>query len=126
MGLDISESSDIIKSVTTLQLKNAEKAQALEFHDGKCLILSSSAIAFHKSLASFEDPLSDSCLGYAELAHEHHLNWVDEILVEEYASGYIGLKDQRVILITPNAIQLFPGKNQALRNQQHVAQILLN
>jgi hypothetical protein len=124
--MSISGTSDIIKNVSSLQLNNAEKVQALEFHDGKFLILAKDAIALHKSRASFEDPLTDGSLGYTELAPEHHLKWICDNIVEEYKSGYICLRDQRVILITPNAIQLFPGKYEALRNQQCLAQIILN
>ncbi|MFT7266749.1 MAG: hypothetical protein ACI9LL_000106 [Porticoccus sp.] len=118
--------SDIIKDVISLQLESTEKVQALIFRDGQLLILATQAIALHKSRASFEDPLADSCLGYAELRPEHHLNWVDDSIIEEYKSGYVGLRDQRVILITPNAIQLFPGKKEAMRNQQRIAKIVLN
>lgn len=123
--MSISGTSDIIKSVTFLQLENAETVQALEFSDGQLLILAKEAIALHKSKTSFEDPLADSCLGYAELSPEHHLNWINNSIIEEYKSGYVGLKDQRVILITPNAIQLFPGKKEALQGQQQIAQIIL-
>ncbi|SIT05197.1 hypothetical protein [Neptunomonas antarctica] len=123
--MGISGTSDIIKNVTSLQLDSTEKVQVLEFLDGKLLILAKDAIALHKSRTSFEDPLADSYLGYTELAPEHHLHWIDGI-IEEYKSGYVGLKDQRVILITPNAIQLFPGKKEALHNQQCIAKIALN
>jgi hypothetical protein len=124
--MSISRTSDIIKGFSSFQLENTERVQVLEFRDGKVLILAKQAIALHKSWVSFEDPLADSCLGYAELRPEHHLNWVDDSIIEEYQSGYVGLKDQRVILITPNAIQLFPGKQAALHNQQRIAQIALN
>jgi hypothetical protein len=124
--MSISGTSDIIKDVISLQLENTEKVQALVFRDGQLLILATQAIALHKSRASFEDPLADSCLGYAELGPEHHLNWIDDSIIQEYQSGYVGLRDQRVILITPNAIQLFPGKKEALHNQQRIAQIILN
>jgi hypothetical protein len=124
--MSISGTSDIIKDVISLQLENTEKVQALVFRDGKLLILATQAIALHKSRTSFEDPLADSCLGYAELGPEHHLNWFDDSIIQEYQSGYVGLRDQRVILITPNAIQLFPGKKEALYNQQRIAQIILN
>ena len=124
--MSISGTSDIIKDVTLLELQNGEKVQALEFRDGKLLILAKDAIALHKSRRSFEDPLADDCLGYADLAPEDHLNWIGDSIVEEYKSGYVGLRDQRVILITPNAIQLFPGKKEALHNQQRIAQIALN
>ena len=120
------ETSDIIKNVTSFQFKNAEKVQVLEFHDGKALILAKDAIALHKTRVSFEDPLADGCLGYVDLAPEHYLNWMDGSIIEEYTSGYICLKDQRGILITPNAIQLFPGKQEALRNQQCLAKLILN
>jgi hypothetical protein len=63
---------------------------------------------------------------YAELWPEHHLNWIDDSIFEEYQSGYVGLRDQRVISIAPNAIQLFPGKKEALHNQQRITQIVLN
>ncbi|MFT5716521.1 MAG: hypothetical protein ACJAWS_002668 [Oleiphilaceae bacterium] len=124
--MSIYGTSDIIKNVTSFQLENAQKVQILEFYDGKLLILAKDAIAVHKTRISFEDPLTDGCLGYAELAPEHHLNWVDDSIIEEYKSGYIGLKDQRGILITPNAIQLFPSKQEALHNQQCLAKIVLN
>ena len=126
LSMSIYGTSDIIKNVTAFQLENAQKVQVLEFHDGKLLILAKDAMALHKTRTSFEDPLTDSCLGYADLAPEHHLIWMDGSMIEEYKSGYICLKDQRGILITPNAIQLFPGKQEALHNQQSIAKIVLN
>jgi len=123
LSMSISGTSDIIKGFTSFQLENTERVQVLDFRDGRILILAKQAIALHKSRVSFEDPLADSCLGYAELGPEHHLNWIHDSIIEEYKSGYVGLRDQRVILITPNAIQLFPGKKEALHNQQRIAQI---
>jgi hypothetical protein len=124
--MSISDTSDIIKSVSIFQMDNSEKFQVLEFHDEKVLILAKNAMALHKTKASFENPLSDGCLGYVDLIPEHHLNWENGSIVEEYKSGYICLKDHRVILITPNAIQLFPGNQEALRNKQCLAKIELN
>lgn len=124
--MSIYGTSDIIKDVSCFQLVNSEKVQVLEFHDGMLLILAKDAIALYKSRSSFEDPMTDGSLGYVKLASEHHLKWTDDSIIEEYKSGYICLKDQRVILITPNAIQLFPGKHEALRNQQCLAHIILN
>jgi hypothetical protein len=123
--MSISGTSDIIDQVFTLDLADNKRVQVLEFRDGKALILAATAIGLYTSLASFNDPLTDGSLGYAELDDSQQLQWIDDSIVEEYKSGYVGLKDQRVILITPNAIQLFPGKKQALHNQDCISRIPL-
>lgn len=117
--------SDIIDSVDTTQLDSGIPAQLLIFRDGKVLVLTSDALALHNSKAGFEDPLSSSLLGYAELADTEQLVWKNDTIISEYKSGYVGLADERAILISPYAIQLFPNKTQALYNKDCIAQILL-
>lgn len=117
--------SDIIDSVDTTTLASGTPAQILTFRDGKVLVLTADALALHRSQSAFEDPLNSSLLGYTELAGDDQLVWQDNSIISEYKSGFVGLVDDRAMLISPYAIQLFPGKTQALYNKDCIAQILL-
>jgi len=118
-----SGSSDIISTIDNRELDNGEMIQVLTLRDNKVLIITETAIGLYNNLEHFLDPLADGRLGYAELPDGQTLVWNNGAIVQEYNAGYIGLSDGKVILIAPNAIQLFSSKHNALRNIDAIVRI---
>ena len=85
--------------------------------------ITETAIGLYNSLELFLDPLADGKLGYADLPEGQTLNWINGSIVQEYVAGYISIGDNKVILITPNAIRLFSNKHNALRNLDTIVQL---
>ncbi len=119
----ISGSSDIITAIDNRELDSGETIQVLTLRDNKVMIITETAIGLYNSLELFLDPLADGKLGYADLPEGQTLNWINGSIVQEYMAGYISLGDNKVILITPNAIRLFSNKHNALRNLDAIVQL---
>ena len=116
----IENTSDIVKSSHLLTLKNAEQVEALELINSQILVLAKNALSLYKDIASIEDPLANGLLHTASLEEAGLLKQEDGRFMQMHRSGLIGLFDDKVILLTPNDIQLFPNRNSALRNQDEI------
>jgi len=121
--MKISGASDIITAIDNRELDSGETIQVLTLRDNKVMIITETAIGLYNSLEFFLDPLADGKLAYADLPEGQTLNWSNGSIVQEYKAGYIGLSDNKVILITPNAIRLFSNKHNALRNLDAIVQL---
>ncbi len=97
--------------------------QQLTFRNGNVLVLSESVMAFYKSAAAIDDPLGNGLLDMVDLPEALSAN--EQGFVVSYRAGFVGLADDKALLITPNDIQLFPNKECALRNQQEIARLAL-
>jgi hypothetical protein len=116
----IENTSDIVKSSTRLTLKNGEPVEALELINSQILVLAENGLSLYKDMASIEDPLANGLLHSASLADTNCLKLEEGRFMHMHRSGLIGLFDEKVILLTPNDIQLFPNRNCALRNQDEI------
>lgn len=116
----IEHTSDIVKSSQLLTLKNGEQVEALELINSQILVLAENALSLYKDIASIEDPLANGLLHTASLAEDVSLKQEEGRFMQMHRSGLIGLFDDKVILLTPNDIQLFPNRNAALRNQDEI------
>ena len=117
-----SDSSNIIQQTTLLTLQG-KTAQCLHFRDDKILVLTENALAFYQNKAAINNELGTGLIAMAELSTEHHFTPSSQGWVHEYKAGYVGLNDDRAILITPLAIQLFPNKTDALYNRHEIARL---
>ncbi len=97
--------------------------QHLLFRNGSVLVISSEALAYYKSVEAISDPLGNGLVELVELTSA--LQCGENGFVTEYHAGFVGLTNDRVLLITPNDIQLFTDKNDALRNQNEIARLQL-
>lgn len=113
--------SDIIQTCEWCPEKHI---QFLHFRNGSVLAISQGALAYYKSLDSVSDPLGNGLVDMVELTEP--LFATDQGFVEAFRAGFVGLHQERVILITPNDIQLFENKDDALRNQNEIARLSLN
>lgn len=121
----IENNSDIVKSSHAFLLKNGEPVEALELINGQVLVLAKNGLSLYKDQASIEDPLSNGLLHSATLAADYYLVANNDRFMESAQSGVVGLFDDKVILITPNDIQLFPNRHSALRNQDEIVRLQL-
>ena len=121
----IENNSDIVKSSQKITLKNGEPVEALDLINGQVLVLAENGLSLYKDIASIEDPLANGLLHSANLSLENHLVVEQGHFMKGAQSGVVGLFDDKVILITPNDIQLFPSRFYALRNQDEIARLQL-
>ncbi len=117
----IENNSDIVKSSEMLTLNHGEEVELLELINGQVLVLAENALSLYKNSASIEDPLANGLLHSVELAKEFYLLQEGGRYMQMQRSGLVGLFDDKVILLTPNDIQLFPNRAAALRNQDEIA-----
>ncbi len=116
----IENSSDIVKSSQLITLSHGEGIEALELINGQVLVLAENGLSLYKTITAIEDPLSSGLVQSAELESKFYLLVKEGHFMQEHRSGLVGLFDDKVILITPNDIQLFPNRNSALRNQDEI------
>jgi hypothetical protein len=121
----IENNSDIVKSSQRMTLKNGEPVEALDLINGQILVLAENGLSLYKELASIEDPLANGLLHSANLSADNYLLVEQGHFMKGAQSGVVGLFDDKVILITPNDIQLFPNRHSALRNQDEIARLQL-
>lgn len=117
----IENNSNIVKSSKVLSLNHGEKVEALELINGQILVLAQNSLSLYKSLDAIEDPLANGLLDSVELQSEFYLKQQQDRFMDMNRSGVVGMFDDKVILITPNDIQLFPNRTSALRNQDEIA-----
>lgn len=116
----IENNSDIVKRSELLELKNGEQVEALELINHQILVLAKNGLSLYRDLASIEDPLANGLLHSARLDDELALCSEEGRFMQMNRSGVVGLFDDKVILITPNDIQLFPNRACALKNQDEI------
>jgi hypothetical protein len=116
----IENNSDVVRSSQLLQLSQGEKVEALELINGQVLLLAKNGLSLYKNHAAIEDPLANGLLHSAELAEHVYLKQEEGRFMKMKRSGLVGLFDEKVILLTPNDIQLFPNRVSALRNQDEI------
>ncbi|MFT6189462.1 MAG: hypothetical protein ACJAZ6_001289 [Oleispira sp.] len=121
-GIDmlIETNSDVVQSSQLLTLKNGEQVEALTLINTQILLLANNSLSLYKDLASIEDPLANGLLHSVALEELHYLVQKEGRFMEMTRSGLVGLFDEKVILLTPNDIQLFPSRASALRNQDEI------
>lgn len=118
-----SSSSDIVQDTQLRVLANGVNIEQINFRDGKVLLLSSDSLAFYQSQEAIDDALGNGLIALVELPATQHLPPSNTGWVESYKAGFIGLNDQRVILITPMAIQFFTNKLDALYNRDEICRL---
>lgn len=115
--------SDIIEALESRPLANGTPADRLRLRGGPVLVLTASAMALYRDVSDVDDPLGNGLIALAELSGDDVLVSEDERFVREHRAGYIGLMDDKAILITPVAVQLFANRDDALRNQNERARL---
>lgn len=118
-------SSDIILRCEYLDSGSYAGTQRLTFRNGFVLVLSVDCLALYKTEASISDPLGNGLKAMAELESSVRLEKGERGFVSTFSAGFVGLIDNKAILITPNDIQLFSNNKDALHNQNELARLEL-
>ncbi len=121
----LSGNSDIIKKCEFFSTGLAEHSQWLSFSNGLVLVLHQDYLALYKNALAINDELGNGLIELVDLTGVARLALSEQGFVSEYKAGFVGLKDDKVILLTPNDIQLFACKADALRNQSELARLKL-
>lgn len=116
--------SDIVESVQVRPLADGRPAERVCLKGGPVLVLSEAALGLYRDAEAPDDPLGNGLLDICELAGAHRLTPQDGRFVAEHRAGFIGLVDAKAVLITPVAIQLFAGRDDALRNRDALARLV--
>lgn len=121
----LSGNSDIIAQCEYFPEGIQANSQWLSFSNGLILVLHNDFLALYKNAQSIGDELGNGLMELVDLPMANHLVQGEQGFVSEYKAGFVGLMDDKVILITPNDIQLFTNKMDALRNQNELARLQL-
>ena len=121
----LSGSSDIIEKCEYFETGVQAHTQWLSFSNGLVLVLHKDFLALYKNAQVINDELGNGLMELVDLTEGNCLELSEQGFVSEYRAGFVGLKDDKVILITPNDIQLFASKADALRNQNELARLQL-
>ncbi|MHA7880606.1 MAG: hypothetical protein ACX931_12490 [Saccharospirillum sp.] len=116
-------SSDIVDAIESSTLPSGQPAERLRLRGGPVLVLSERALALYRHQQAVDDPLGNGLIQLQPLPSEHQLVCHEGQFVEQYRAGYIGLIDDKALLVTPVAIQLFANREDALRNHNPLARL---
>jgi hypothetical protein len=122
----IEGNSDIIVRCEFFNENTAQPSQWLTFRNGFVLVVQSTFMALYKNIESINDPLGNGLKAMVDIPAEHVLEFSQQGFVEEFSAGFVGLVGEKAILITPNDIQLFPHKMDALHNRNEIVRLQLN
>lgn len=115
-------SSDIISHSSAIVLKDGSNAELLHFRDHKVLAISRNGLAFYQDQSGVLDDFNQGLLASCEIPSDKILPDVDTF-VAEFKAGFVGLVDDKALLITPVAIQLFDNKTDALYNRSEICRL---
>jgi len=121
----LSGSSDIIQKCEFMESGKQAGCQRLTFANKLVLVVSETFLALYKNEACIDDELGNGLNALVDLTGADQLQRTDKGLVQEFRAGYVGLMDEKVILITPNDIQLFHNKQDALGNKNEITRLKL-
>lgn len=95
---------------------------------GPVLAISPTSFSLYKNEKSIQDPLSNGLISSANWnSSQEILPCADtNALVKSYKAGVIHLTNDKTILITPVAIQLFSSAGDALHNRDAIAHLNIN
>ncbi|ASP38639.1 hypothetical protein CHH28_08090 [Bacterioplanes sanyensis] len=125
MPMLLQNSSDLIERQQRTRLANGDVVDLAWLINGQVLAVSANALALYSRAEAVHDELGNGLLASVAIPAELSLSLQDGGYIQEHRAGYVGLSDQRVLLITLNDVQLFASKQDALRNQNERARLPL-
>jgi hypothetical protein len=118
-------SSDIILKCEYMTSGAHQGSQWLTFRNGFVMVLTTDCMALYRDEVSITDPLGNGLKALADLKEGDQLLAAENGLISSFSAGFVGLNDEKAILITPNDIQLFANKTDALYNRDELARLEL-
>ena len=119
----LQNTSDLIAQVTHQQLPSGIPVDVAQLVNGSALVISADALALYRNADGVGDALGNGLVRSIDLPLT--LTQENGAFLQEHKAGYVGLSDGRVLLITLNDVQMFPSKQDALRNQNEVVRLPL-
>lgn len=117
-------STDLVTDSWDTTLASGAAVTAAELINGTVLAISRDGLALFRQRASLDDALGNGLIR-AESFAEHFCLQGDFPLLKEHRAGYVGLADDRVLLIGLNDVRLFRNKDDALRNANECLRLSL-
>ena len=121
----IENSSDLIQSVQSGRLASGKNADLATLINGQVLVISDDALALFSRVEDVADELGNGLLHSVTIPEAGHLCPQNGSYIQEHKAGYVGLSGGRVLLITLNDVQMFPSKQDALRNANELVRLPL-
>ncbi len=115
-------SASIVSKVERNQLNN-HHIEVLVFHDGRAVVLSSSAIGIYRDRTSVLDPLGNGLINLVEIPQAYCFQEAEAPWVQEHRAGFVRLHNGMSLLILPNDIRLYRNNNDALHNTNPIITI---
>ena len=103
-----------------------EHAELVVLINGNVILLSERVMRLYRSEQDVGDPLGNGLLYTAELPETAKLAQENGQFMSMHKAGVIGLMDEKILLVTPNDIQMFPDRPRALRNTEEILRIPLS
>jgi hypothetical protein len=122
----IEGNSDIIVRCEFFTDAATGPCQWLTFRNGFVLVVHESFMALYKDAQSIGDPLGNGLKVMVDIPDDQILTSSEQGFVQSFSAGFVGLVDEKAILITPNDIQLFSDKSDALHNRNEIVRLQLN
>ena len=122
----IEGNSDIIVRCEYFPDSSSGPCQWLTFRNGFVLVTHAKFMALYKDVQSIGDPLGNGLKAMVDIPKDQTLQYTEQGFVQEFSAGFVGLADEKAILITPNDIQLFQHKLDALHNRNEIVRLQLS
>lgn len=121
----IEQSSDLIKTVQSVSLPSGSCVDAATLINQQILVVSSDTLSLYQRLEAIGDELGNGLIRSVAIPSQHHLQSADGHFIQTHKAGYVGLTNDRVLLIGLNSVQMFASREDALRNQHEIIQLKL-
>lgn len=124
----IESTSDLISALQEQQLPSGDWVHEASLMNGNALVVAADTLALFRRPGSCSDSLGNGFIRSVAIPAEFHLTpqaGSRACFICEHKAGYVGLTDERVLLITLNDVQLFPSKLSALKNQGEIVRLSL-
>ncbi len=120
------QSSDIVVDTRSEATANGEPVELLMFRNELTVAVSAVALAVYRAPHYFGDPLGNGLINAVDVPPGQELAVRDGRLVAGIRSGCVELMDNKILLILPNEIRLYPNREAGLRNRDLIATLLLS
>ena len=124
----LSDNSDLVTRHIPAWQTTPMHIDLIHLKGGRVLALAANSMSLYKDESSLNDPLSNGLISSTDWPEAQQLKTINSQtggLVQSFKAGVIHLAEEKTILITPIAIQLFTSPKDALTNHNAIAHITL-
>ncbi|MEK9711256.1 MAG: hypothetical protein VW258_01705 [Thalassolituus sp.] len=118
----IETTSDLIRSYSAVTLADGREACEAVLINDNALVISADSIALFRRAGDCTSELSGGFMRSFDFSLNVQL---DSPFILDHRAGYVGLSTGAVLLIGLNDVRMYPGKADALRNQNCIGELSL-